>query len=65
MIETLTRLRNAGCWPVIAWRGNAWRAHINATGNFWAEADTPEDALSAAVQSWEAAGRPKDGYADT
>lgn len=60
----LLGLSEQGCFPCISYRGkNTWRAHVNGAGNFWAEANTPEQALSQAVASWEIKGKPVDGYA--
>jgi hypothetical protein len=53
-----------GCFPCISRRGSQWRAHVNATGNYWEEAVTPHLAMERAVAKWEKAGRPMDGYAD-
>jgi len=63
LTEVLAMLVDVGCYPCVAYRGGGlWRAHINGAGNFWDEAKTPEEALSAAVRLWERKGRPVDGY---
>ena len=62
--EDLARLARGGCYPAISRRGEfVWRAHVNAAGNFWAEANTPYKALAKAVQLWRKAGKPMDGMA--
>jgi len=63
MNDKLIWLVSLGCYPRIAWRGNVWRAHINAAGNQWDEGDTPAQALDKAIDQWERSGRPMDGYA--
>ncbi len=64
MSETLALLARQGCYPCISRRGEfVWRAHVNATGNFWADANTPYKALVEAVQLWRKAGKPMDGMA--
>lgn len=61
----LDELRALGYDPCISQRGpRIWRAHINRFGNFWADADSPDVALSMAKKLWERAGRPRDGSAD-
>ena len=60
----LFELRAQGCFPCVAYRGSGvWRAHVNATGNYWGEAKRPEDAMASAIRLWERAGKPIDGYA--
>ena len=59
----LLALSYVGCHPCISRRGKVWRAHINAAGNQWSEAGTPEDALRVAIECWERRERPMDGYA--
>ncbi len=62
--ESLVRLAKQGCYPSIIRRGeHVWRAHVNAAGNFWADANTPSKALTEAVQLWRKAGKPVDGMA--
>jgi len=56
-------LKSRGCYPSIYRRGDMWRAHVNAAGNFWADARTPYAALEKAVQLWREKGCPKDGMA--
>jgi len=56
-------LKFYGCYPSIYMRGDMWRAHVNACGNFWADAKTPHEALENAVKLWESKGRPMDGMA--
>lgn len=59
----LADLQDRGCYPSLYRRGRWWRAHINAAGNFWADAATPHEALEVAVRAWTAEGRPMDGMA--
>ena len=61
--EKLLWLQEMGCFPSIYLRGKVWRAHVNASGNFWEESDTPLKALTLAISTWIAAGRPMDGAA--
>ena len=62
--KMLKGLEKQGCWPCLSRRGDhTWRAHVNATGNYWDEASTPLAALTKAVRLWEKAGRPVDGLA--
>ncbi len=64
--ESLARLAKYGCYPAIIRRGEfVWRAHVNAAGTFWADANTPYKALTEAVRLWRKAGRPMDGMAAT
>jgi len=64
--KLLKNLVKQGCFPCISYRGEGtWRAYVNGTGNFWADADTPREALEAARNSWEELGKPMDGYAAT
>lgn len=64
MDELLRDLAYQGCWPCVIRRSNTvWRAHVNATGNWWAEATTPFEALRRATKAWERAGKPMDGMA--
>ena len=60
--EQLKWLQREGCYPCIYLRGTKWRAHVNAAGNYWADADTPSKALEEAVKLWHSKGRPMDGY---
>jgi len=62
--DKLNWLGSLGCYPCISKRRDIWRAHINAAGNFWDEGATPVLALDGAIEIWETAGRPMDGYAD-
>lgn len=61
--EKLLWLKNQGCFPSIYLRGNVWRAHVNAGGNYWEESDTPLKALTLATSVWVSAGKPIDGMA--
>ncbi len=62
--ELLLHLSKQGCYPCVSCRGEElWRAHVNATGNSWADANTPYQALKRAVEYWENIGKPMDGYA--
>ncbi len=64
LTELLKRLAHQGCYPSIYRRDeHLWRAHVNAAGNYWADANTPCKALAEAVQLWEGAGKPIDGMA--
>ena len=50
LLEELARL---GCSPGIYYRGRGiWRAHINISGNFWGEGDTPQAAFVDAIRCW-------------
>jgi len=51
-------LEKQGCYPGIYRRGNLYRAHVNISGNFWADENTPFKALKAAVKMWEQKGKP-------
>ena len=62
--KRLQWLRNRGCYPSIYSRGDIWRAHINAAGNFWADAKYPFEALEKAVKYWQEKGCPMDGVSD-
>lgn len=55
-------LKARGCHPCISRRGSLWRAHVNGSGNYWAEGPTPHQAMEEAVQLWDSKGRPMDGY---
>lgn len=61
--QRLKWLADRGCFPSIYYRGDGWRAHINASGNMWSDGDTLEDALEGAVALWKKRGKPKDGRA--
>ena len=61
----LTVLASKGCYPSIYRRGQLWRAHVNAAGNFWADNHSPRKALAMAIEAWEKAGCPMDGMGDT
>jgi len=61
--KLLIHLAEQGCFPSIYRRGEVWRAHVNAAGNYWADANTPYKALREAVASWRGAGKPMDGMA--
>lgn len=61
--ERLAWLKAKGCTPSIYTRGSLFRAHVNAAGNFWADAETPRKALEDAVRLWRAARCPLDGIA--
>ena len=64
--ESLKDLVKQGCFPCIIYRGGGiWRAHVNGTGNYWADGKTPLKALREAMRLWEHAGNPMDGYAAT
>jgi len=64
-VDTMLQwLDRRGCHPSIYHRGELWRAHINKAGNWWAEGETREKALSEAIRLWYEAGRPMDGEAD-
>ena len=58
-------LKSRGCYPSIYRRGDMWRAHVNASGNFWADSRTPLKALEEAVKLWQEKGRPMDGMASS
>ena len=63
--QLLVNLSSQGCYPGIRRCGeNRWRAHINCTGNRWAESTTPLKALRAAEKAWRDDGKPMDGIAD-
>jgi hypothetical protein len=61
--DLLIRLANDGCYPSLYRRGDLWRAHVNAAGNFWADNTTPLNAMREAVRLWRKAGKPVDGMA--
>ncbi len=64
MLNTLLkRLASEGCHPSIYKRGDLWRAHVNAAGNYWADDTTPLKAMREAVKLWQAAGKSVDGIA--
>ena len=64
--EMLLDLVRQGCFPCVSYRGGGiWRAHVNAAGNQWEDADTPERAMKTAVVAWKAFGKPMDGYGAT
>lgn len=56
-------LERAGCYPGIYRRGKLYRAHVNISGNYWSDKNTPFKALTSAVKLWENAGKPMDGRA--
>ena len=65
LAKILAQLAQHGCYPCISRRGeHIWRAHVNATGNYWADDNTPYKALVAAKALWKKAGKPMDGMAD-
>ena len=61
--EQLNKLAALGCYPSIYRRGEGWRVHINAAGNFWADDPSITGALHKAFRSWDERGRPMDGMA--
>ena len=61
--DRLKWLQSKRCQPALSLRGKIWRAHVNGAGNFWAEGETPFQALENAVKLWKEKGRPMDGYA--
>ena len=61
--EKIKWLKSHGCYPSIYRRGDVWRTHVNAAGNFWADARTPLKALEDAVKLWQDKGCPMDGMA--
>lgn len=62
--ERMRWLQSKGCTPSVYLRGDKlYRAHVNAAGNFWADAKTPKLALEEATRLWHAAGCPLDGTA--
>ena len=63
--ERMKWLKSHGCYPSIYRRGDVWRAHVNAAGNFWADARTPLEALEEAVKLWQDKGCPMDGMASS
>ena len=64
LTDLLKSLARQGCYPAIIRRGKSvWRAHVNAAGNYWADANTPYRALHEAVKLWKKAGKPVDGMA--
>jgi len=68
LTQTLNDLVKQGCIPGIYARPNTdagvmWRAHVNISGNYWADDTTPLKALRAAIKLWKDAGKPMDGAA--
>ena len=63
LAQRLNYLQKQGCFPSLYLRGGIWRAHINASGNFWADALTPTEAMEKAVKFWQKKGKPMDGLA--
>lgn len=63
--ERIAWLKANGCTPSIYARGEGYRAHVNAAGNFWADAKTPRKAMEDAVRLWKSARCPLDGTAGT
>jgi len=59
----LIGLTDDGCYPSIYYRGELWRAHVNAAGGYWHDDTTPLRALRGAVKAWKKAGKPVDGMA--
>lgn len=60
--KLIKKLENCGCYPGIYRRGEKlYRAHVNITGNFWADDTTPFKAMKEAIRMWEKKGRPMDG----
>lgn len=59
----MTQLQSDGCFPSIYFRGDVWRAHVNAAGNFWHDDATPLKAMLGAVRLWKHSGMPVDGMA--
>lgn len=63
-IETqFEELASLGCHPSIYRRGKKWRVHINAAGNFWADAPSIAEAMRKARRLWDKKGQPLDGVA--
>lgn len=63
--ELLDRLARRGCVPGLYRHGNAWRVHVNRSGNFWRDDKNPVLALKRAIRAWEVAGCPLDGEASS
>lgn len=61
--QLMEKLKSYGCHPSVYRRGNFWRAHVNAAGNFWEDNKCPFTALNEAFHRWEKAGKPLDGMA--
>ena len=61
--QQLQFLVEMGCYPSIHRRGDIWRAHVNTSGNYWAEGKTPHTAIKKAKEMWMKAGCPLDGAA--
>lgn len=60
----LTKLAKIGCTPAIYYRGRGlWRAHVNASGNFWHNGRSPMSALIGAIRLWRKRGYLLDGTA--
>lgn len=63
--ELLISLTKEGCFPSIYRRGKQlWRAHVNTSGNFWADGRTPLSAMRKAVRLWKKANKPMDGMSE-
>lgn len=62
--DLLRNLARQGCYPSIYLRGkDLWRAHVNAAGNYWVDANTPYKALTEAIRLWKKSGKTMDGMA--
>lgn len=60
----LPTLVEIGCCPGVYYRGRGiWRAHINVSGNFWGESETPFGAFTDAIHCWRKGGYILDGAA--
>lgn len=63
LIQQLSYLVKKGCYPGLYRRGKLWRAHVNCSGNFWADDKTPTKAFHWAIKMWKSKGCPMDGMA--
>jgi hypothetical protein len=63
--KLITGLTAEGCFPGIYRRGKLYRAHVNISGNYWADEPTPFKAMKEAIKLWTDAGKPMDGNAAT
>ena len=61
--EQLEGLAAIGCSPSIYRRGEKWRFHVNANGNYWADNKDLLKAIKRARWLWERNGCPMDGMA--
>lgn len=67
--ELLDFLSLCGCFPSLSKRckdrrrAYAWRFHVNWSGNYWADGQTPAVAARRAIAAWDRDGRPMDGAA--